>query len=156
MDIMDFLNSKAVSCDIKSQEKEDIIKEMVNLLTQAGSIKEKDASKVISIILEREALGSTGIGHGVAIPHGKSNCVDKLISAFAVSKQGVSFDALDGEPVRLFFLLMAPEDSAGPHLKALARISRLLKDKHFRETLLAAGDEKVLVKIIREEDNRRH
>ena len=77
-------------------------------------------------------------------------------STFGVSHAGVNFESLDGEPVHLVFLLVAPEDSAGPHLKALARISRLLKDKHFRDSLKAAKDEKTLVKIIRDEDERRH
>ena len=76
--------------------------------------------------------------------------------SFGVSRGGINFDALDGEPVSLFFLLVAPEDSAGPHLKALARISRLLKDKHFRDSLRVAKDEKMLTKIIRDEDERRH
>lgn len=156
MSLMEFLDDRAVSIDIKAQQKEDVIRELVGLLVKAGSIKEKDVHKLVQILLNREALGSTGIGQGVAIPHGKSDCVDRLIAAFAVSKNGVSFDSLDGEPVYLFFLLVAPEDSAGPHLKALARISRLLKDKHFRDSLRTAKDEKTLLKIIRDEDERRH
>ncbi|MBI3996200.1 MAG: PTS sugar transporter subunit IIA [Candidatus Omnitrophica bacterium] len=156
MSIMEFLDDRAVSIDVKTQQKEDVIRELVGLLVKAGSIKDKDVHKLVQILLNREALGSTGIGQGVAIPHGKSDCVDRLIAAFAVSKNGVSFDSLDGEPVHLFFLLVAPEDSAGPHLKALARISRLLKDKHFRDSLQAAKDEKTLLKIIRDEDERRH
>jgi nitrogen PTS system EIIA component len=156
MEIMTFLNEKAVTCEVKSHSKEDVIKEMVNLLAKSGTIKEKDAAKISQILLEREALGSTGIGQGVAIPHGKSNAVQHLIGAFGVARHGVNFDSLDGEPVHIFFLLLAPEDSAGPHLKALARISRLLKDRHFRESLRNAKDEKHLVKIIRDEDERRH
>lgn len=156
MNIMGFLDERAVSTDVKAQSKEDIIRELVELLVQAGSIKDKEVGKLVQILLKRESLGSTGIGQGVAIPHGKSDCVAKLVSAFGVSRAGVSFDSLDGEPVHLFFLLVAPEDSAGPHLKALARISRLLKDKHFRDGLKAAKDEKTLTKIIREEDERRH
>ncbi len=156
MSLMEFLDDRAVSIDVKTQQKEDVIRELVGLLVKAGSIKDKDVHKLVQILLNREALGSTGIGQGVAIPHGKSDCVDRLIAAFAVSKNGVSFDSLDGEPVHLFFLLVAPEDSAGPHLKALARISRLLKDKHFRDSLKAAKDEKALLKIIRDEDERRH
>ena len=156
MSIMEFLDDRAVSIDVKTQQKEDVIRELVGLLVKAGSIKDKDVHKLVQILLNREALGSTGIGQGVAIPHGKSDCVDRLIAAFAVSKNGVSFDSLDGEPVHLFFLLVAPENSTGPHLKALARISRLLKDKHFRDSLQAAKDEKALLKIIRDEDERRH
>ena len=156
MNIMEFLDERAVSVDIKSQEKEDVIRELVQLLAKAGAIKEKDVSKLVQILLKRESLGSTGIGQGVAIPHGKSDCVTSLVAAFGVSRAGLKFDSLDGEPVHLLFLLVAPEDSAGPHLKALARISRLLKDRHFRDSLRAAKDERALVKIIRDEDERRH
>lgn len=151
-----FLNERAVTTALKSQSKEDVIRELVELLAGAGSIKEKDVAKLVPILLKRESLGSTGIGQGVAIPHGKSDSVSGLVAAFGVSRTGVKFDSLDGEPVHLFFLLLAPEDSAGPHLKALARISRLLKDKHFRDGLRNAKDEKTLARIIREEDEHRH
>ena len=156
MNIMGFLDDRAVSVDLKSQNKEGVIRELVELLIGSGAIRDKDVQKLVQILLKRESLGSTGIGLGVAIPHGKSDCVVKLVAAFGVSRAGVNFDSLDGEPVHLFFLLVAPEDSAGPHLKALARISRLLKDKHFRDSLKAAKDDKLLVKIIRDEDERRH
>jgi len=155
MNIMDFLDERAVTVALKAHDdKEQVIRELVELLAKAGTIKERDVSKLVQILMKRESLGSTGIGQGVAIPHGKSDCVSRLIGAFGVSKAGVNFDALDGEPVGLFFLLVAPEDSAGPHLKALARISRLLKDKHFRDKLRAAKDEKELIRIIRDEDHR--
>lgn len=156
MEIMTFLDERAVATALQSQSKDEVIRELVGLLAAAGAIKEKDAGKLVQILLKRESLGSTGIGQGVAIPHGKSDCVSRLVAAFGVSRAGVNFDSLDGEMVHLFFLLVAPEDSAGPHLKALARISRLLKDKHFRESLRNAKDEKTLVRIIREEDEHRH
>jgi fructose-specific phosphotransferase system IIA component len=155
MTIADFLDEGAVCCELKSEHKEGIIKELVALLVKAGSIKDKDTAKLIQILLDREALGSTGIGHGVAIPHGKAPFVNRLVGAVGVSKQGMNFDSLDGERAQVFFLLVAPEDSAGPHLKALARISRLLKEKHFRDSLRAAKDEKTLLQIIRDEDQRR-
>lgn len=155
MQVMSFLDEEAISCELKSKLKEDIIRELVALLVKSGAIKEKDVHKLVQVLLEREALGSTGIGQGVAIPHGKSGGVTKLVAAFAVSKEGVDFDALDGEPVYLFFLLIAPEDSAGPHLKALARISRLLKDKHLRDSLRHAADPKVLARTLKDEDERR-
>jgi len=154
MNIMGFLNDGAVSTDLKSQQKEGVIQELVALLVKTGCVKDKDVQKLTQILLKRESLGSTGIGQGVAIPHGKSDCVTKLVGAFGVSRAGINFESLDGEPVHLFFLLVAPEDSAGPHLKALARISRLLKDKHFRDSLRVAKDENVLIKIIRDEDSR--
>jgi len=154
MKIMEFIDEGAVSCDVKGETKEGVIRELIGLLVKTGSIKEKDVPKLIRILLEREALGSTGIGQGVAIPHGKSDCVSQLVGALGICRQGVNFDSLDGESTRIFFLLVAPEDSAGPHLKALARISRLLKEKHFREGLLNAKEEKTLTKILRDEDQR--
>ena len=156
MSLSSFLDARAVSTDLKSQTKADVIRELTELLVKSGAIKERDVSKLIPVLLKRESLGSTGIGEGVAIPHGKSDCVDRLHAAFGVSHQGISFDSLDGEPAHLFFLLVAPEDSAGPHLKALARISRLLKDKHFRDSLRVAKDEPALLKLIEAEDDRRH
>jgi len=153
MKIMDFLNEKAVCANLTASTKEEVIEELIDLLLKAQVIKDK--KKLIKILLDREALGSTGIGQGVAIPHGKSESVKELVAAFGISEKGVDFDSLDGEKVYIFFLLVAPEDSAGPHLKALARISRLLKDRYFRDTLKAAKDEKTLLKIIKQEDSKK-
>ena len=105
--------------------------------------------------MARESLGSTAIGQGIAIPHAKSDCVERLVSAFGLSAKGVDFDSLDGEPAHIFFLLVAPQDSAGPHLKALARISRLLKDKYFRDSLRSCTDDKSVIKIIIQEDEKK-
>jgi len=153
MKIMDFLHEKAIKAELVASTKEGIIKELVELLAGAQAIKDKE--KLTRTLLERETLGSTGIGQGVAIPHGKSESVKELVAAFGLSKKGVDFDSLDGEPVYIFFLLVAPEDSAGPHLKALARISRLLKDKYFRDTLRMSKDVKTILKIIRQEDAKK-
>lgn len=155
MQIMDFLSKKAVVIDIKSSKKEDVIKELVDALINAGEIEKRCRNKLIEALMARESLGSTAIGQGIAIPHAKSDCVQKLIGAFGLSKKGVDFDSLDGELAYIFFLLVAPQDSAGPHLKALARISRLLKDKYFRDTLRNCSDEKSVVKIITEEDEKK-
>ena len=156
MKIMDFLSERAIVCDLKAQTKEGVIGELVELLVRSGEVKEKEMGEILAILKNREALGSTGIGQGVAIPHGKSNAVSRLIGAFGVSKAGVDFGSLDGLPAHIFFLLMAPEDSAGPHLKALARISRLLKDRHFRDSLKQARDEKTILKTLTDEDQKRH
>ena len=154
MKIMDFLNPDAVTADLQAEDKEEAIKGLVNLLAKSGAIKEKD--KILKILLNREELGSTGIGQGVGIPHGKSPSVKNLIGAVGISKSGVNFDSLDGEPAYIFFLLIAPQESAGPHLKALARISRLLKDKYFRDMLRNAKTEKDLLNAIIKEDQKRH
>jgi PTS system nitrogen regulatory IIA component len=147
---MDFLDKKAVTANLKATDKEGVIREMVDLLAGAGDI--KDSEELVRSVLAREALGSTGIGQGIGIPHSKSDNVKELVAAFGISQKGVNFDSLDGEPVYIFFLLVAPEESAGPHLKALARISRMLKDKYFRDMLRKSKDEKEALRIIQEED----
>ncbi len=152
---MDFLSKKAILTDIKSVKKEEIMRELVDALINAADVEKRHRNKLIDALMAREALGSTAIGQGVAIPHAKLECVAKLIAAFGISKKGVDFDSLDGEPAHIFFLLVAPQDSAGPHLKALARISRLLKDKYFRDSLRACTDEKSVIKIISQEDEKK-
>lgn len=153
MKIVDFLNEKAVLANLKATNKEGVIRELVDVLAKAEGIRNKE--ELVKVLLNRETLGSTGIGQGVGIPHGKTDAVKKLVAAFGICHQGVNFDALDGEPVYIFFLLVAPEDSAGPHLKGLARISRLLKDKFFRESLKQMTDEKSILRLIREEDAKK-
>lgn len=155
MKIMDFLSKKAVAADLKSAKKEDILRELVDLLIDAEEIERKCRNKLVEQLMAREALGSTAIGQGVGIPHTKSDCVNKLVASFGLSQKGVDFDSLDGENVYIFFLLIAPIDSAGPHLKALARISRLLKDKYFRDCLRECKDEKSILKIIAQEDEKK-
>jgi len=155
MKILDFLSKHAILTDLKSVKKEEVIKELVDKLIEGGDIDKRNRAKLIEALMAREALGSTAIGQGVAIPHAKCDCVTKLVAAFALSRKGVDFDSLDGEPAYIFFLLVAPQDSAGPHLKTLARISRLLKDKYFRDSLLNCPDEKTVVNIINQEDEKK-
>ncbi len=107
---------------------------------------------MVDVLLEREKLGSTGIGDGIAIPHGKLKNLDRLMISFGRSRQGIDFDAIDGRPVHLFFLLMAPESSTGQHLKALAKISRMLKDPEFRNGLMAATSAEEIYRKIAEKD----
>ncbi len=156
MKIMDFLHRKAVTVDLKSRDKKGVIRELVALAIKTGEVKPRDRDALIKILLDRELLGSTGIGFNIGIPHGKSPGVKNLIGAVGISKSGVNFDSLDGEPAYIFFLLIAPQESAGPHLKALARISRLLKDKYFRDVLKNAKTEKDLLSAIVKEDQKRH
>jgi PTS system nitrogen regulatory IIA component len=156
MKILDFLNPKAVSSDLKAKDKEGIIKELLDLLIRTGAVKAPRKEAVFAALLERETLGSTGIGQDVGIPHAKTKEVKHLTGAVGISRSGVNFDSLDGEPAYIFFMLLAPQESAGPHLKALARISRLLKDKYFRDALKAARDPKSMLGIIQKEDSARH
>jgi fructose-specific phosphotransferase system IIA component len=148
---MDFLSSDSIKVNLESRTKAEVVEELVDLLVAAGNVSNKNAA--IKVLLDREELGSTGIGQGVAIPHAKSDAVKELVAAFGLSKSGIDFDALDGEPVNIFFLLLAPEEAAGNHLKALARISSLLKDKHFRRALLSAKTREEAIKVIEEEEH---
>ncbi len=117
-----------------STSKEGVLRELVRAIAQVE--KQVDENRLMEILLERESLGSTGIGEGVAIPHGKSKDVKRLLASFGRSLAGMDFQSMDGKPTHLFFLLVAPENSAGTHLKALARISRLMKDNVFRKRLM--------------------
>lgn len=152
MQTMDFLNPKAISINLQATDKKGIIKELLDLLIKTGDMDLKDKDAILDVIMEREALGSTGIGLGIGIPHGKTDRVKNLVASFGVSQKGVDFDSLDGETAGIFFLLLAPQDTAGPHLKALARISRLLKEKFIRDSLKKSKDIKDVLDIIKEED----
>jgi PTS system nitrogen regulatory IIA component len=122
--------------ELKSKNKQDVLAELSGVLLASGH--ELDTNLLVKILLEREKLGSTGIGDGIAIPHGKLDGLTDLIVSFGRSREGIAFDAMDDRPVHIFFLLMAPENSAGPYLKTLAKLSRMLKDAPFRKTLMAA------------------
>lgn len=150
VNILDYLPDGAISVELKSVAKKEILKELVEILTQAHDLKNSD--KILEALTEREKLGSTGIGQGIAIPHGKSDHVNKVVAALGISKKGIDFDALDGEPVHIFFMLVAPKDSSGMHLKILAKISRLLKDKFFRQALREAKTPEETLRQIREEN----
>ena len=152
MAIRDFLNPKAISVDLEATTKEGVIKELLGMLAKTGAIKNEE--KLFKILMDREALGSTGIGQGVGIPHGKTDSLRRVVGALGISKTGIDFDSLDGEPTHILFLLIAPEDSAGPHLKALAKISRLLKDKFFREKLMKAKTKKEAIDIMVKEEQK--
>jgi PTS system nitrogen regulatory IIA component len=153
MFISEFLVPQAVNLDLASTSKREVLLELLLPLQQAGKI--DDAKKMVDVLLEREELGSTGIGGRIAIPHGKAGQVRELSASLGVSKQGVAFDALDGEPVNLFVALVAPEGSAGLHLKALARISNLLKAKAFKKALLEAADPAQVLKLIQAEEQEK-
>jgi PTS system nitrogen regulatory IIA component len=154
MRVVDFLVREAIQLDLKAGNKTEVLAELLAPLAKAGKI--ADPAKMLDVLLEREELGSTGIGGHIAIPHGKAAQVKELAASFGISKNGVAFDSLDGEPVNLFFVLVAPEGSAGVHLKALARISGLLKDKAFKRALLDAGSPSDVWRVLESEEPSRN
>jgi len=152
MKISELLNQKLIIADLKAGDKRQALEEMVACL--AAFRQGINAKELLSVLIEREKLGSTGIGNGIAIPHGKLDGLDSICLVFARSPAGIEFDSLDGKPVHLIFLLVAPFNSAGVHLKALARLSRLLKEKNFRDNLFAAADAAELFTIVVDEDEK--
>lgn len=145
------LKSEYILEELKATNKRDVLAELIGVIAKRASACDPEA--MLRIFLEREQLGSTGIGDGIAIPHGKLAGLDATVVAFGRSRKGVAFEALDGKPVHLFFLLAAPENSAGLHLKALAKISRMLKDRLFRKNLLEAEGHDDFVRIIAQKDD---
>ena len=152
MNMRDALKESCVIADLKGGTKKEVLTELATALKQGGLISRRGGGG--GVILEREKLGSTGIGEGIAIPHGKMKGIDRILCAFGRSKEGMDFDAVDEKPVHIFFLLLAPEDSAGLHIQMLSRISRILRDPSFRKHLTEQGDDADLYADIVEEDEK--
>ena len=151
MTLLDILSPDSTIVDLKGETKEEIIAELIDSLANSDAITDRD--KVLQAVLEREKIMSTGIGDGIAIPHGKSDSVEQLIAALGTQRRGVDFEALDGEPAYVFFLLVSPANVSGPHIKALARISRLLKNDEFKKKLIAAESSTAVIGIIETEES---
>ncbi len=149
MKILDNLKQEAIIAELNATDKKGVLNELSAVLAEVSGGNQEE---MVRVLLERERLGSTGIGGGIAIPHGKLKSLESLLMVFGRSRKGVDFDAMDGKPAHLFFLLLAPEDSTGGHLKMLARISRLLKNSVFKERLMNAADWRELYKVIEKED----
>lgn len=135
MRMSDFVVREAIVPDLKATTKEGVVREMIESLRTAGYFKGSDPEDLIKAILKREQLGSTGIGKAVAIPHTKHSSVDRLIGTLAVSKAGIPFDAVDGEPVHVLVLLSSPQDRPGDHLRALENVARSMRDEGFVRSL---------------------
>ena len=152
MKITDFLTVETIIPSLTGREKNAVLQELAEGIT--GYYRNLDQKQVLNVLLERERISTTAIGEGVAIPHGKLANVERVLGVFARSLEGVDFASLDGAPTHLFFVLIAPENAAADHLKALARISRLLKDELFRRRLLAGKSSEELFRLIAEEDDK--
>ena len=149
MRILDALKKEAIISDLKSVDKKGVLEELAGPVSELHKIK---SNALVNILMEREKLGSTGIGGGIGIPHGKLKNLDSLVLGFGLSRRGVDFESLDGRPTHIFFLLVTPENSTGLHLKLLARISRILKNDPFKAKLMSAQSSDDILAIIAEED----
>lgn len=151
MSLMDIVDKNCITAELKSLDKQNVIAELVDILKKQNKILDKE--QTIKDIMERESKGSTGLEKGIAVPHAKTAAVNKLTLAVGISKDGVDFNAIDGEYSYLIFLLLAPPGSAGPHVEALAEIARFLTPPGVREKLKVAGSADDVVKIIMEYEN---
>ncbi len=150
MKIMEILATDAVILDLGVRTKREVLAEMAAALAKVEP--QIEADRLLEVLLEREALQSTGIGEGVAIPHGKLTGLDRLVATFARSREGIDFESIDGQPTQHFFLLVVPERSGGQYLKALARISRFFRDAAFRQKLVEGETLDDLIRAIEDED----
>ena len=151
MKLSDILSQNHVIPDLKAKDKKGVLAELVDVIVSSDPTLDKNS--LVKVLLERERLGSTGIGDGVAIPHGKFQGLKHPIISFGRSRKGLDFDAMDGEAVFLFFLLVAPEDSASIHLKALAKIAKIIKNRSFRNVLMQVTTrEEIYLTIIQNDE----
>ena len=152
MRLSELLNEQSISLTMNARDKEASIKELVQLLESSHGVNTR--GEILSKVLQRESMMSTGIGNGVAIPHGKTRLLDHLLAACAVSPAGVDFDTMDGEPATLFILLVSPESLRGPHEKALANVSRLLKEESVRNALRSASTPAQFLQVLKDAEGR--
>jgi nitrogen PTS system EIIA component len=150
MKILEVLDKEAILMDLQSKDKIGILNEMVAPVARITGI---DHKEIVRVLMERERLGSTGIGGGIGIPHGKLRNLEKLVLGFGLSRQGVDFESMDGYPTHLFFLLITPEHATDLHLKLLARVSRLLKKEPLKQMLMKATSADEIIAIIGEDDD---
>ncbi len=153
MKMSDFVVRDAIVPALTAANKEGVIREMIESLRAAGQFKGADPEDIVRAVLRRELLGSTGIGRAVAIPHTKHASVEKLVGTVALSKGGVSFDSLDGEPVHVFVLLLSPQDRPGDHLRALENVSRSLRDDVFVRSLRQAPTREAIWDLLGDADH---
>jgi len=146
--IADLIENK-ILFNMKAKDNVSAIEELAELIAKASNI---DKKKLVDDLMEREKLGSTGIGNGIAIPHVKTNAIKEIVVAFGRSKKGIDFNALDNKPVHLFFLIATPEDYQDEYLNTLARVSRLLKNEQLKEMLLKAKSVEEIITLFREKE----
>ena len=152
MKLSEIITEDLVQVPLENTEKEKIIQELLNLLHRANKI--SDFQKVLNAVIDREKVMTTGIGNGVAIPHGKSDGAAQISAAFGITGSDVDFGSIDEKPVRLVFILVGPESTPGPHIKILSRISRLMSKDQFRQKLLQCQSAKEVIDCIREEEEK--
>jgi len=150
MKLIDYIKPEFMQLNLESRDKKGVIEELCQPLAEYSGV---NRDNLVKILLERERLGSTGIGSSIAIPHGKVKGLEHLMIGFGLSSKGVNFEAIDSKPVYLFFVIITPEDSTGDHLKVLAKISKILRDKEVRSSIIKSAEKEEILKIISDNDS---
>ena len=150
MNLTHILQQKCVKVPLESTDKESVIAELVDLLNENNSLGDRDA--VLEAVMLREKTRSTGIGSGIAIPHGKCKAVNELVMAFGIAKEPIDFDSVDGNPVKIVILLISPADQTGPHIQALAKISKLMLNEQFKQAIENSESSEQLYELLRKEE----
>lgn len=149
MKLLDYITKETILTDLKSTDKKGVIDELAEPVAKETGL---DHRAIVRVLLERERLGSTGIGGGIAIPHGKIEGIESLVLGFGLSRQGIDFEALDNKPAHIFFMLLSADNSTGLHLRVLARLSKLLKDQSFKQKLIQTNSASAVMGVLRESD----
>ncbi len=149
MKILDYITKETILTDLQSTDKKGVIDELAEPVAALTGL---DHREIVRVLIERERLGSTGIGGGIAIPHGKINGIESLVLGFGLSRQGVNFEALDNKSTHIFFLLLSDDNCTGLHLRVLARLSKLLREKSFKEKLMQTDSPNAVISVLKEAD----
>lgn len=149
MKILDFIDPRNIITELKATDKKGVLEELTLPVAEITKIEHKE---LVRVLIEREHLGSTGIGNGIGIPHGKLKNLPSLILGVGISRKGVNFDAMDNKPTHIFFLLLTPDNSTDLHLKLLARISKILKEESFKNKILVSSDKDEVIRLIQSID----
>ena len=150
MRLSDAISKKLINLNLQAKDKKTVLEELANLLAKQRVT--SDSKRLVNVLMERESLGSTGVGNGIAIPHAKTDLVKKIIIAFGKSEKGIEFDSLDKQPVYLVFLIVAPEEAHDTYLRILACLSRLLHEEKMRNQLRAAQAPRQIINLIKKEE----
>lgn len=154
MRLMELLSAELIKIDLQARSKQEAIEELVDLLVSEHEIRMRDRGPVLAAILKREAQMSTGMEHGIAIPHGTVDLLDEVVAALGISKEGVDFDSLDGKPARLVLLMAIPRNAFRSHVRTLASVARLFNHEEMRDAIIGAKSAEAVLETIHTEEAR--
>ena len=148
MRLSEILNADEIKIDLEAEDKMEAIEELIDLLISEHEVSLRDRDRIMEVVFQRESSVSTGVGGGIAIPHGTVDCIDDIVGAVGISKNGIDFDSIDGEPVYIVILLLVPKIQVSKHIKTLAQIARIFNQDNIRKSILSAGSSEEILSII--------